>query len=106
MKHSRFSFKSQADMQIHDQIIIVFFLTNESPVIFNWNQVLYPLNYAELLAQVKSNGYTEKYQGRGKKIILPGIGFSSNEKKWLSGRRNTTDNDFFYRDLQVSLWLD
>ncbi len=32
------------------------------------------------LAQVKSKGYVEKYQTKGKKIILIGIGFSSTEK--------------------------
>ncbi len=32
------------------------------------------------LAQIKINGYTEKYRGKGKKIVLIGIGFSSAEK--------------------------
>ena len=32
------------------------------------------------LAQMKSKGYAEKYQTKGKKIILIGIGFSSQEK--------------------------
>ncbi len=32
------------------------------------------------LAQIKSKGYAEKYQTKGKKIILIGIGFSSEEK--------------------------
>ncbi len=32
------------------------------------------------LAQMKSKGYSEKYQTKGKKIILIGIGFSSEEK--------------------------
>ncbi len=34
----------------------------------------------KVLAQVKAKGYAEKYQGRDKKIILIGIGFSSTEK--------------------------
>ncbi len=32
------------------------------------------------LAQMKTKGYAEKYQTRGKKIILIGIGFSSDER--------------------------
>ncbi len=35
---------------------------------------------AKALAQIKSNGYAEKYQAKGKKIVLIGIGFSSEEK--------------------------
>ncbi len=32
------------------------------------------------LTQIKTKGYAEKYQGKGKKIVLIGIGFSSTEK--------------------------
>ncbi|PIE66606.1 MAG: hypothetical protein CSA26_00115 [Desulfobacterales bacterium] len=32
------------------------------------------------LAQIKANGYAEKYQAKDKKIVLIGIGFSSEEK--------------------------
>ncbi len=32
------------------------------------------------LAQIRAKGYAEKYQARGKKIVLIGIGFSSKEK--------------------------
>ncbi|PIE35138.1 hypothetical protein CSA56_05410 [candidate division KSB3 bacterium] len=32
------------------------------------------------LEQIKAKGYAEKYQTKGKKIILIGIGFSSQEK--------------------------
>ncbi len=32
------------------------------------------------LEQIKTKGYTEKYQAKGKKIVLIGIGFSSTEK--------------------------
>ncbi len=32
------------------------------------------------LGQIKAKGYTEKYQTKGKKIVLIGIGFSSKEK--------------------------
>ncbi len=32
------------------------------------------------LSQIKTRGYAEKYQARGKKIVLIGIGFSSTEK--------------------------
>ncbi len=32
------------------------------------------------LAQIKTKGYAEKYQGKGKKTVLIGIGFSSAEK--------------------------
>ncbi|PIE68636.1 MAG: hypothetical protein CSA21_06500 [Deltaproteobacteria bacterium] len=32
------------------------------------------------LTQIKAKGYAEKYQARGKKIILIGIGFSSQER--------------------------
>ncbi len=34
----------------------------------------------EALAQIKDRGYAEKYQVKGKKIVLIGIGFSSTEK--------------------------
>ncbi len=34
----------------------------------------------EALAQIKAKGYVEKYQARGKSIVLIGIGFSSQEK--------------------------
>ncbi len=32
------------------------------------------------LAQIKAKGYAEKYQAKGKKIMMIGIGFSSEEK--------------------------
>ncbi len=32
------------------------------------------------LVQIKTKGYAEKYQAKGKKIVLIGIGFSSNER--------------------------
>ncbi len=32
------------------------------------------------LEQIKAKGYEEKYQAKGKKIVLIGIGFSSEEK--------------------------
>ncbi len=32
------------------------------------------------LAQIKARGYAEKYQAKGKKIVLIGIGFSREEK--------------------------
>ncbi len=32
------------------------------------------------LAQIKTKGYAEKYQAKGKKVVLIGIGFSSEEK--------------------------
>ncbi len=32
------------------------------------------------LTQIKARGYAEKYQAKGKKIVLIGIGFSSAEK--------------------------
>ncbi len=32
------------------------------------------------LEQIKAKGYAEKYQAKGKKIVLIGIGFSSEEK--------------------------
>ncbi len=32
------------------------------------------------LVQIKAKGYAEKYQAKGKKIVLIGIGFSSTEK--------------------------
>ncbi len=32
------------------------------------------------LAQIKARGYAEKYQTKGKKNVLIGIGFSSTEK--------------------------
>ncbi len=44
------------------------------------------------LSQVKTKGYTEKYQGKGKKTVLIGIGFSSAEKNvieflWKEGEQ-------------------
>ncbi len=32
------------------------------------------------LAQIKTKGYAEKYRAKGKKIVLIGIGFSSEER--------------------------
>ncbi len=44
---------------------------------------------AKALAQIKAKGYSEKYQTKGKKIVLIGIGFSSE-------KRNITD--FFWEE--------
>ncbi len=60
------------------------------------------------LAQIKTKGYTEKYQGKGKRIMLIGIGFSSAEKMLqnVSRRSNKIHNSFSIEVYEFSLWMN